>query len=55
MWPWGMPNYQKRFVSPYYLFTEAKKTADAPPVPDKHAVGGKNEFPSICQVSRSTW
>eukprot|EP00090_Calanus_glacialis_P042719 TRINITY_DN75732_c0_g1_i1.p1 TRINITY_DN75732_c0_g1~~TRINITY_DN75732_c0_g1_i1.p1 ORF type:complete len:161 (+),score=67.27 TRINITY_DN75732_c0_g1_i1:24-485(+) len=47
---WHMPKLQKRFVSPYYLFTEDKKTADVPPALAGLA-GSKtgDTFPHICE------
>merc|ERR1712034_264624 len=43
---WHMPKLQKRFVSPYYLFTEDKKTADTAPV---LAAPKPAAYPHICE------
>merc|ERR1712098_10083 len=48
-WFWKLPKVQKRFVSPYYLFTEAKKTATVPPVREASEIQ-RELVPDICQM-----
>ena len=46
-----MPKVQKRFVSPYYLFNEDKKTADVTPVHTEPKRLPTGAYPHICEVN----